>query len=197
MRNRLLLCAAALAVLAGCQPNVVSPLVPLPLPVEPMPTTKLTIIGTGATAEAARTAAIDQLVHQVILPPSEPSQAPTADFVRSMIRGYNVAGVAQDFRGTYYVTVELTISQLGVNYQELYYSRELVKKELELCKQDAQNEADQHKLAVEREQAARRAFEEQRQAYEDRLLALQAEIEKLKKEAAKAPVSGTPVGDRK
>jgi hypothetical protein len=184
--NRLSLLMAAAVLTAGCQSNVVSPLVPLPLPVEPMPSTKLVIVGTGETAEAAREAAINQLVHQVILPPSEPESVPTAEFVASMIRGYNVAGVAQDFLGKYYVTVELTISQLGVNYQELYHANRLVKRELELRKADAQNEKQLRELAQEREQAARTELESQRRQYESRILALTEELEKLKKQQPKA-----------
>jgi len=198
MMMRWLMCAvAALAVGVGCQPTVPSPLVPLPLPLEPMPTTKLTIVGTGDTAEQAREAAIDQLVRQVILPPSEPSQAPTPEFVRSLIRGYNIAGVAQDFLGKYYVTVELTISQLGINYQELYYSQELLKRELELAKQGSQNESEQLRLAREREQAARQRCDQQRAEYEKRLLDLTTEVEKLRKGVGKATNGAAPSGAAK
>ena len=177
----MLVVAAALALVAlvGCQPRVVSPLVPLPLPIEPAPSTKLTIVGTGETLEQAREVAINQMVHQVIMPPAEPEDAPTAEFVDSLIRGYNVAQVAQDFLGKYYVTVELTISQLGVNYQELYHKCQLHKRETELLKTDIDTETKRRQLSELKEEEARKAFDAERKSYEERLTALQARIDEL------------------
>jgi hypothetical protein len=177
---RLLASLAVALVLAGCQTDVVSPLMPLPLPVEPMPTTKLTVVAIGDTAEAARQEAINQLVRQVILPPTTPEQAPTDEFVRSMIRGYNVARIAQDFRGKYYVTIELTISQLGLNYQELYHVNELARKQVDFSRKDADNEEQQRKMAEAEQQALHGKLEAQRLEYEKRILALTAELEKLR-----------------
>jgi len=167
--------------LLGCQSKPVATWMPVPVPLTPLPSTKLTIIGTGETPEAAREAAIQQMVHQVILPPSEPENAPTAEFVDSMIRGYDVAGVARDFLGKYYVTVELTISQLGINYQELYHMSQTYKKEAEVLKRDVQAERELRELAEQRQKRAQAALKDERKAFKQRELELQSEIERLKK----------------
>jgi len=167
--------------LVGCQSKPVATWMPVPVPLTPLPSTKLTVIGTGETAEAARDAAVQQMVHQVILPPSEPENAPTCEFVESMIRGYDVAGVAQDFLGKYYVTVELSISQLGINYQELYHVAQTYKKEVEILERDVQADRQLRELAEQREQRAKATLEDERKAFKQRELALQSEIERLKK----------------
>jgi hypothetical protein len=174
--NRALVIAVTVALLiGGCQTKPPSKWVPVPLPMELAPSTKLTVVGTGATAEEAREAAINQMVHQVILPPSEPEDAPTADFVESLIRGYNVAGVAQDFLGKYYVTIELTISQLGINYQELYHICGMHQKEIEALKKDILSEEQLRKLAEQRAERANERLDQDRKTYENRMLELQAQ----------------------
>ncbi len=178
-RNWLWPAMLAGVLVAGCQPKVVSPLVPLPLPIESAPSTKLTVVGTGETAEKAREAALEQMVRQVILPPTEPENAPSPEFVASMIRGHNVASVAQDFRKRYYVTVELTISQLGINYQEMYHAAQLHKQECRALRKDAENEEKLRRLVEQRAEKAEEALAEARRRYEDRLLELKARIEKF------------------
>jgi len=171
-----------LAVVAcGCQSKPVATWMPVPVPLTPLPSTKLTVIGTGETAEAARAAAVEQMVHQVILPPSEPENAPTAEFVASMIRGYDVAGVARDFLGKYYVTIELSISQLGINYQELYHVSQTHKKEADVLKKDIKHHCELRELAEQRQQRAEAALDDERKAFKQRELELQSEIERLKK----------------
>lgn len=174
-KRMLLLIAVSVVALSGCQTKPPTSWVPVPLPLEPTPSTKLTVVGTGKTAEEAREAAIQQMVHQVILPPSEPESAPTAEFVAHMIRGYNVTGATRDFLGTYYVTVELTINQLGINYQELYSQRELCRQEATALKQDIEAERKLRQVAEERERGARQDLEQDRAGYENRMLELQAQ----------------------
>jgi len=181
MNRRWSLVILAAVLLGGCQSKPVSKWMPVPVPLTPLPSTKLTIIGTGETAEAAREAAVEQMVHQVILPPSEPESAPTAEFVSSMIRGYDVAGVAQDFLGKYYVTVELTISQLGINYQELYHVAQTYKKEVDVLKKDIESHRQLRELAEQRELRTKGTLEDERKAFKQRELELQSEIERLKK----------------
>lgn len=175
MTRVLLIVAVAAALAGGCQTKPPSDWIPVPLPLEPAPSTKLVVVGTGDTAEAAREAAISQMVHQVILPPSEPENAPTAEFVQSMIRGYNVAGVSRDFLGKYYVTIELTLSQLGINYQELYHSCQTGKREMEVLRKDVEADAQLRQIAEERAQRAAEQLATDRKTFEDRMLKLQGE----------------------
>lgn len=158
----------------GCQNKPPATWIPLPLPLEMAPTTKLTIVGKGATAEAARQAAVEQLVRQVILPPTEPENAPTAEFVENMIRGYNVSDVTRDFLGDYYVTVELTIAQLGINYQELYHTARVAQKEAAVLSREIENQRALRRLADEKTQRAATSATEERKRFNDRLLELQA-----------------------
>lgn len=175
MTRTLLTVTVAAVLLAGCQTKPVSTWVPFPLPLEPIPSTKLTVVGKADTADEARAAAIQQIIHQVILPPSEPENAPTSEFVESMIRGYNVSGVAKDFLGKYYVTVEMSINQLGINYQELYHRSEIRKKEGDVLRSDVRNERQLRELAEQREALAKKTFDDSRRLYEKRTLDLQAQ----------------------
>jgi uncharacterized coiled-coil protein SlyX len=174
VKRSLWLAVLVMLVLGGCQTKPPTTWMPLPLPLELAPSTKLTIVGKGATAEAARQAGIEQLVRQVILPATDPASAPTAEFVANMIRGYNVSDVTRDFLGDYYVTVELTISQLGINYQELYHAAGMARKETAVLSRDIENERELRGLADEKARRAADSAAEERKTFNDRILKLQA-----------------------
>lgn len=174
-RTLLMVVVVAAAALAGCQVKPPSDYIPVPLPMVLAPSSKVTVVGKGDSAEAAREAAIAQMVHEVILPPSEPKDVPTAEFVRSLIRGYNVTSVTRDFLGKHYVTIELSISQLGINYQELYHLCETHQQENEALRKDATSEECLRKIAEERAQQAADRLAVERQSFEDRMLELQAQ----------------------
>jgi outer membrane murein-binding lipoprotein Lpp len=165
--------AGALA--AGCQTKPVSQWVPVPLPVERAPSTRLTVVGVGETADEAREQAIAHMVHQVILPPSEPAEAPTARFVDSLIRGYDVASVTRDFLGRYYVTVELTISQLGINYQELYSKCSIMEDELKALREDIRTEERLSELAEQRAESRASGLRREQEILRRQVLELQAQ----------------------
>ena len=183
-----LLLVAAL-VFAGCEETVVSKYVPVPLPVQPAVVTTLTVIGTGATPEQARQDAIDKLVHKVILPPTEPKSAPPAEFVAALIRGYNIKSTEKTLAGTYYVTLELTVSQLGTNFQELYEKAALEDKESALCKDKVDDERAHRQIAEEKEKAAEKARETDKKTYTDRILQLEQELDRLNRESKNPPPS--------
>jgi hypothetical protein len=165
----------AATALAGCQVKPPSDYLPVPLPMALQPSSSLTVVGTGDTAEAAREAALQQLAREVILPSSEPENAPTAEFVQNMIRGYDVTSVTRDFLGKYYVTVELTLRQLGTNYQELYHVCRTHAQESEALRKDAASEENLRRLAEERATRAAEQLAAERKAFEDRMLVLQAQ----------------------
>ncbi len=175
MKRALLMVVMAAASLAGCQVKPPSDYLPVPIPMALQPSSSLTVVGTGDTAEAAREAALQQLAREVILPPTEPENAPTAEFVQNMIRGYNVTSVTRDFLGKYYVTVELTLRQLGINYQELYHVCRTHEQEIEALRKDAASEEHLRQLAEDRAKRAAEQLAAERKTFEDRMLGLQAQ----------------------
>ena len=187
MKRSLLAALVAAILLAGCQPDVVSKYMPVAVPIRLSPATTLTVVGTGNTAEEARRAAIDRLVEEVILPPSEPHKERPAEFVESMIRGYNVASARKDIIGKYYVVVELSVNQLGLNYQELYHRCKVGDKEITILLRDADNERQLRELAEHRAATAVRQLEAEQKLYTKRLMDLQTELEALKRKQEKQP----------
>lgn len=180
MKPSLLAALAAATALAGCQPDVVSKYMPVAVPIRLSPATTLTVVGTGNTAEEARQAAIDRLVNEVILPPSEPRKEQPAEFVESMIRGYNVVSSQKDIMGKYYVAVELSVSQLGLNYQELYHRDKARYKEVTILRSESDNERQLRELAEHRADTAARQLEAEQKLFTKRLLDLQTELDALK-----------------
>lgn len=134
-----LILAAALGAV-GCQSAPPSELVPVPVPLMPVPSSSLSVVGVGDTEDEAREAALRTMVLQVILPPAEPEEAVTPEFIASMIRGYDVTSVKRDFTNKCYVTVKLPISQLGANYQELYAKTRRLEAKLESLRQHLDSE---------------------------------------------------------
>jgi hypothetical protein len=173
----------AALVFAGCEETVVSQYVPVPLPVQPAPPTMFTVVGTGATPEQARQDAIDKLVHKVILPPTEPKTAPPAEFVEALIRGYNVKSTEKTLTGTYYVTLQLTVNQVGTNFQELYEKSALQEKETVLLKDKVEDEKAHRQIAEEKQKAAEKAREADTKANTERILQLEQELDRLSHEA--------------
>jgi len=186
MRIQIPLLLVAALVFAGCEPNVVSPYVPVPLPVQPATATVLTVIGNGATPEQARQDAIDKLVHKVILPPTEPKSEPPAAFVEALIRGYNIKSTEKTLTKRFYVTLELPISQLGANFQELYEKSALENKESTLCKDKVDDEKAHRQIAEEKLKAAENAREADKKSYTERILQLEQELDRLNREAKPA-----------
>jgi len=187
MKRSLLAALTAAIVLTGCQPDVVSKYMPVAVPIRLSPATTLTVVGTGNTAEEARQAAIDRLVSEVILPPSEPRKEQPAEFVGGMIRGYNVASSQKDIMGKYYVAVELSVSQLGLNYQELYHRCKVGDKEAVILRREADNEHQLRELAEHRAATAVRQLEAEQKLFTKRLMDLQTELEALKSKQEKQP----------
>jgi hypothetical protein len=176
MKSLFVVIALAGLALGGCQVAPPSKFVLVPLPAEPLPPTTIAVIGTGDTPEAAREAAINQLAHRVILPRSEPEKTPPAEFVAALIRGYNIKSTERDLVGRYYVTLELPVTQLGANFQELF----LYKQESDLYKKQLENEKKLRELAEQRNQDTTKSTEEQNKIFTTRILALEAEIDTLK-----------------
>ncbi|MBN2584472.1 MAG: hypothetical protein JXL80_15530 [Planctomycetes bacterium] len=186
MKRMFLAAAMAAALTAGCQPEVVSKYMPVAVPIRLSPATTLTVVGTGDTAEEARQAAINRLVYEVILPPSESGVQTehVAEFVESMIRGYNVVSTQKDIIGTYYVTIELSVSQLGLNYQELYHRCGLREDEMEVLKKDVEADEQLRIIAEQRAVTAERQLESEKRLYTKRLMEMQAQLDALKKSGA-------------
>ena len=186
MRSQLFSLFLAVFFFAGCgQPTVVSKYVPVPLPVQPSPATMFTVIGTGTTPEQARQDAINKLVHNVILPPTEPKSAPQDEFIEALIRGYNLKSTEKTLTGTYYVTLQLTVSQLGTNFQELYQQAALLDKENVLLKDKVEDERAHRGIAEEKEKAAEKARDADKKSYTDRILQLEQELDRLNHESKK------------
>jgi len=190
MRSMLLAAVVAATLAAGCQPEVVSKYVPVAVPIRLSPATTLTVVGTGGTAEAARQAAVARLVNEVILPPSETQTETTVEFVESMIRGYNVVSTQQDIVGTYYVTIELSVNQLGLNYQELYHRCKLKESEIAVLESKAAGDEQRRQMADERAATAERQLEAEKRLYTKRLMELQTELDALKRSGDKAGNEG-------
>lgn len=163
----------------GCQPKVVHKYVPVPLPLAPSPARTLTVVGTGDTAEEAREAAMHRLVHQVILLEAEPENEPASGFVESMIRGYNIVDTETDLLGDYYVTIELPISQLGVNYQELYNRCQLYRSELETTGERRADAQRLRELEAERHQGTEEVLKARNEKLLRQVMALQQRIDEL------------------
>ena len=116
LRSATILLIADAALAAGCQPKV-NRHFPVPLPLQAAPAESVIVVGEGPTAEEARQRAMERLVREILLPGGPEEVLP---FIESMIRGYNVVSTERDLFGRYYVTIELTMAQLAINYQELY-----------------------------------------------------------------------------
>ncbi len=183
MRIQFPLLLIAALVFSGCEPTVVSHYVPVPLPVQPATATTLIVIGTGATPEQARQDAIDKLVHKAILPRTEPKSEPPTEFVEALIRGYNIKSTEKTLTGTYYVTLELPLSQLGANFQELYEKTALENRESVLCKDKVDDEKAHRLIAEEKLKAAETARAADKKTYTDRILQLEQELDRLNREA--------------
>ncbi len=180
MKPSLLAALVAATALAGCQPDVVSKYMPVAVPIRLSPATTLIVVGTGNTAEEARQAAIDPLINEVILPPSEPRKEQPAEFAESMIRGYNVVSSQKDIMGKYYVAVELSVCQLGLNYQELYYRDKARDREVTILRSKSDNERQLRELAEHRAVTIVRQLEAEQKLFAKRLLDLQTELDALK-----------------
>ena len=120
------------------------------------------------------------------LPEASPDAAPDAlpsDLVFPDLSQPDGCQVAVDLTGRYFVTLELAVSQLGANFQELYEKCALQDKESVLCKDKADDEKAHRLIVEEKLKAAENARAADKKSYTDRLLQLEQELDRLNREA--------------